>query len=292
MGLGKLEIEAMISVKIMSGLGNQLFQYASAYALAKKLNTSLTLDISHYLGSKDFRKFELGKLNLHFASFTKKTAFKSFITEISKSKKIRNWLNLYSMPSYFIEEDYGHNDSFMRLRNNTYLDGYFQSVYYFEHNKADLKEQFKCIAPSSYILEWKNRCMDCNSVAIHIRRTDYMDNSFYYQIPNTYYDHALQIIEKKIDNPQFLIFSDDYAWLKKNKYAFPINAILMETRDAVTDFEVMKSCKHFIIANSTFSWWAAWLGDYHEKIVVAPRQWSNAHPNLDRSLLLEDWIKI
>ena len=288
----------MVVVKLYGGLGNQLFQYSFGYALAKKMKTTLYLDISWY--SKKFnratpRKYELDSFH---------------ITSIPKSKIIDFTLRLYNDPilkrlplprklKIIKEKNYSFINLLATLKeSNVYLDGYWQSYKYYEVyndllvkdfliNRKILKLNFEILNLIKY---------NPNSVSLHIRRTDYTHNSVYQQCDFTYYKNAINEINKKIDNPFYFIFSDDIEFVKNN-FIFEQKTIFVEFDKSfifkdIYSFHLMSLCRHNIIANSTFSWWAAWLNSNKNKIIISPKKWFQNENLSTIDLIPREWIQI
>jgi hypothetical protein len=135
----------------------------------------------------------------------------------------------------------------------------------------------------------------CNSISLHVRRGDYVQNKITNQFHGLcslkYYNNAIHYIEMKIKNIEIFVFSDDISWCKENlKYNLPIH--FMDTNDAHSDLYLMTKCKHNIIANSSFSWWGAWLNTNKEKIVIAPKQWFADQSVITQDIIPAQWIKL
>lgn len=259
----------MIIVKLTGGLGNQLFQYAFGRSLSYDLKTDIYFDLSHYEG-------EYSKSIIH--DFYNLNHFK--IKE-KNLKFLNNEQILEFDPSFYTETSFNELTQFPSLNlNNVHIpahfDGFWQSEKYFIHNEDIIKNdlQFKSI------LKGKNKKIakdinDHNSVAMHIRRGDYLNYTKFGTCSIDYYEKAVELIEKNVENPKFFIFSDDHHWVKKNiqignpKYKVTHN----DVETAHEDLRLMSLCQHFIIANSSFSWWGAWLSKNQNKIVTTPRPW-------------------
>jgi hypothetical protein len=135
-----------------------------------------------------------------------------------------------------------------------------------------------------------------NSVAIHIRRGDYLNNPkaryFHGILGEDYYKKSISYIKKRVNNPFYFIFSDDVELVKKTFFFFnKKNYIFIDTKSSIDDLHLMSNCKHFIIANSTFSWWGAWLSKNKHKIICAPKRWVRAKISTP-DIIPESWIKI
>ena len=256
----------MIITKLQGGLGNQLFQWAYGKSLAVKHNTSLFLDTSFYanqIGNTP-RNYELNK----FPNFNYQN------TEVEPKSTIKVVDNFYH-----IELSYNQN-------YNYELNGFWQSEKYFLNISDLVREQFR---PTNEIIEKLKKYIDGKSISLHIRRTDYITSKGFHPVQTTqYYDKALEIIG---DYDQLLVFSDDINWCKENlKYK---NIFFVENQDNIEDLWLMSLCDHNIIANSSFSWWGAWLNQNEDKIVIAPNNWFGLQSNLNESdIIPSNWIKI
>ena len=246
----------MIIIRFLGGLGNQLFIYAFGRALQLHYNLDVSFDT--YSGFKNDpykRKFELDNFNTVIKTAT---LFNSLYFPISKRSY---FLTKILFPnSVYIEENENFSTEQIKAQLNNYskiyLQGYFQKQEYFESIKDELRTEItfkkELSETAKYYLGQIN---NCNSVAVHIRRKERKD-SFRLE----FYLSEIESMRKKNDNPKFFIFSDDINWCKNilpanNKFVF-----VTETKNQIEDFWLIKNCKHFIIGNSTFSWWAMFLG--------------------------------
>jgi hypothetical protein len=285
----------MILTKLKGGLGNQLFQYSTGRYLAHKTGDTLQLDISSFkkTGSDTFRNFDLNKLNIN-AEISEKT--------LPFYLRLKRFLNHKFFRKFYQDhhpELLRKNEEKIKSGKNIYLEGYFQSEKNFSEireillKELTLKEEFQ----SQTFKEIKNEISNCNSVSIHIRRGDYIKNpsvTKYHGICDiNYYQNAISEIKNKITNPVFYFFSDDSKWVAEN---FEMNEKMKivsgKNLSAPEELFLMSFCKHNIIANSTFSWWSAWLNQNHDKIVIAPTPWIDALPNPHKNIIPETWIQI
>jgi hypothetical protein len=249
----------MIGVKIYGGLGNQMFQYAIGRALSLKHNTKLLLDITN-IDKHGRRKFELCSFNIKANIFKDKLKFR-YLSEIDE--KISDYKRLDDIP------------------NNTYLTGYWQSEKWFKHIREQLIKDFTIIDNESIEFSRLSRQInESNSVSIHVRRGDYAKNIktrlLHGLCQTEYYISAMELISEKMNNFSLFIFSDDIEWVKKNLPFDNCNKTFItpsRTKRPYEDLILMSLCKHNIIANSTFSWWAGWLNMNKNKIVIAPKRW-------------------
>jgi hypothetical protein len=188
-----------------------------------------------------------------------------------------------------------------RLLNNSVsilLDGYWQSSLYFSdfenQIKKDLTFSDKIEDSSDYIKEMLNKIKSTNSILVNIRRTDYLNTSFHGIMEIDYINNAKSIIESKVENPHYFIFSDDIDWCKENiKFE---NMTIVDHSYKGDRFgyylQLMLNCKHFIIPNSTFAWWAAFLSNSENKIVISPNKWFTDSSINTTDLIPSNWIRI
>jgi len=261
----------MIIVKIIGGLGNQLFQYATARAIAYKNNDVFFLDIEGFK-NYNLRKFRLNLLQLYIEFADKKNIYKLRGYD-GLWRKILNKLNIDIIrpKTYYKEKIFCSFEESVFYFKNIYLDGYWQNEKYFYDIKNILQKE---IVPKKLSLDaqrYLHQIQKNNSISIHVRRGDYLKLKHIYKILDTeYYKKAIKIIESKISNPHYFIFSDDIEWCKNN---LGIEGTYVYNTKDIEDLYLMKNCKHNIICNSTFSWWAAWLNENKVKIIITPKIW-------------------
>jgi hypothetical protein len=295
----------MVIVKLQGGLGNQMFQFAIASILALENKSKLKVDNLFFENKEKSigftpRQFELSVFDNSYHVATLKE-IKSF-TILSKFNQLRQNYGL-NYPKVFIEPFLGYNDSVLQLKSPVYLDGYFQSYRYFEGYEGFIKDKFSF---SKAILDSKNRqlCVLLNNtetVAVHIRRGDYVNDKltqqFHGNCSKEYYLEAIDRMEQKSKGLTYVFFSDDIEWVKENFSDLLVNKVFVEENkgiDSWKDMLLMSSCSHNIIANSSFSWWGAWLNSFSKKVVIAPRKWFlnlEANENIN-DLIPESWLRI
>ncbi|MBB5440700.1 hypothetical protein HDC92_004403 [Pedobacter sp. AK017] len=268
----------MIISKIKEGIGNQLFQYAAARSLSLRHHVPVLMDIAHYFTSA-VRKFELGYFNI---------------------PGIETNLELYAEVVFGVykEPHFHYDPTFGQRKGNIYLDGFWQSEKYFKDIRAVLLEELK--VKDSYVSHLQpvvNTIKNEHSVAVHIRRGDYVSKRFsdtHGVLPYDYYARAIALLAIKVLPIKLYFFSDDMEWVKDNVVVDHPHEFISQsvTKNHLEDFHLMSQCRHHIIANSSFSWWAAWLNDYPEKQVIAPEKWFNNLPHDTKDLIPETWIKI
>jgi hypothetical protein len=283
----------------MGGLGNQMFQYAYAFKLSKKFNTKLIVDTSllNHINNNEidtFRNYELHIFNIIFKNLIILNYLKYLIIIFNKLSIFN-----FSLLLNYVNLNLGYTPLKKNKKFNTIiLTGYFQSEKYFIDCKQDLHKIFNYkpnLLDNDLIF---NEIICKNSVSIHVRRGDYVSNTKYNNIHGVctlkYYKNAVDYICNIQNNPYFYIFTDDISWSQIffSTYFSNINFQIINTNNANIDFYLMKSCKHNIIANSSFSWWAAWLNQNNNKIVLAPTKWFNNVYSSEIDILPNEWIII
>lgn len=259
-------------IKIQGGLGNQMFQYA--YGRNLELNgKKVTFDISTFnkniVRTDTARNFRLDNFKIE--------------TKAEFSDKLRP-------VSDFI------NKALVKL--NLKQDGFWQSEKYFNKNESNIRKEFDLKKPlSDKFTRILDQIANTHSVSIHVRRGDYVNsektNAFHGVCDLEYYNQAISIIKAQIGNPTFFIFSDDIDWVSRNLELNSPTWWVSELK--AEDYEeliVMSKCRHNIIANSTFSWWGAWLNQNPNKVVIAPKQWLANKTSDELNILPKEWIQI
>ena len=286
----------MTIIKLKGGLGNQLFQYAFGRLTALRRGDGLKMDkdILGIKGASDkevFRDYGLDHFNIKadLASAEEIKAAKYPYGSFSKAWRLAKAkaLRIFHV---------GYEPRMLRTRSK-YLDGYFQSHRYLDPIRSELLQEISLKEDLSakygaMIAEMGNS----DSVAVHIRRGDYVSDAktrqAYFVCDLPYYDKAISIMKEKIAAPVFYIFSDDIAWAKES---LKEDRLVFVSRPDMKDYEeiiLMSKCKHNIIANSSFSFWGAWLNQNPGKIVIGPRLWNRKFRSAYRNMMPDDWIKI
>jgi hypothetical protein len=291
----------MIIVKLIGGLGNQLFQYAAGKYLAHFHQTELLVDTS-YLdqdpnGSYTKRNLELLVFNLDL-KIASKNDIKKFNIESSNkySRTIQRYLPFLFSNLYAAESGIKYQKQFVHYPKNTYLDGFWQSESYFKPIESILLKEF---TPKGNLnLEnknWLNKISTCQSISMHIRRGDYVFNETAQQLHGNlgfdYYTNSLNLIKENIENFEVFVFSDDLDWCKSNlKFDNVIHYVdANQKQNFHLDMFLMSHCKHNIIANSSFSWWAGWLNQNENKKVIAPANWFRQKDLITKDLIPPLW---
>ena len=296
-------------VRISEGLGNQLFMYANAFSLSKKINYDLFVDNESSYRSKNIRSYLLNNFeisaniatqDLKFNSF-KKNFFRKIKIHVDKLKTNKEFLIekklLDKKTSYY---DYLKNISF---NDNLFLEGHFESEKYFLHERDNILNEFSLINHANFKKNvYLKNIQNENIVSICIRQNRYSERIGNYSdtpsieksksfVKNTidYIKKAESLIEKKVTNPKYYIWSDDFNNLREyfpeNKYTFVIN----NENKILNDFFLMQNCKYFIVGPTTFHWWGAWLSNFENKICIRPK---NLNPSNNTDFWPTTWISI
>lgn len=291
----------MVITKILGGLGNQMFQYSAGRALALKLGVELKIDISGFEGH-ELRDYYLNAFNIKEALATKEetesikrlTKKKTLLGKLFGSKKQFSSVNIKEKPLFAFNED------FLKLGDNVLLSGYWQNEKYFKDIGSTLREDFTLKHPlCEKSKEVEKNIENCSSVSIHIRRGDYVSNpkvnSQFGLCTIDYYHRGIKYLEENVGGDlKFFIFSDDPQWAVDN-LDLQYDSTVVDHNGADRCFEdliLMSNCKHNIIANSTFSWWAAWLNNNKDKIVVAPEAWFQDNKYDTSDLVPKEWVRV
>lgn len=287
----------MIWIRLFGGLGNQLFQYATARALSLSLGTTLALD-RRYLGSPDTH-FAYA-LN-HFAIVADVDPPRLPPHRSSNPMAHALWrMGIWPGPRFLREHGLGLNQSVLSARDGTYLHGYFQSARYFDDHLATLQQDLRIITPpSTENAEWLDRiAADEGSVSVHLRRGDYVSapkgGATHGTCDEFYYRRALaQIAARTGIAPTAYVFSDDPAWAREHLSLGPETVVIGHNGPLqhYEDLRLMSACRHHVIANSTFSWWGAWLDHRPTATVVAPARWFASDGLANPDILPDGWLR-
>jgi hypothetical protein len=273
----------MIIVNIKGGLGNQMFQYACGRALALKNKDSLFLVRSEYQGDVD-RPFSLTNFNIQAV--------------MMRSAEVPKFSRFFSRVTQKLTGNFhvAFDQSVLDKQGTVYLDGYFQSEKYFNDITDKIRQDFTVAEPfQGKTLAIANSIKnDPAAVSLHVRRGDYITHPDFGGIVTTeYYERAIDRVREKIPAAKFYVFSDDITWCKSELGLGSDTTFV--SHPELKDFEeliLMSLCKHHIIANSSFSWWGAWLGQNPKKTVIAPKTWSNLHEDWYKDIIPDLWVRI
>ena len=292
----------MIIVRLISGLGNQLFQYSFARRIALERNVPLKLDTSFY-DSQDLRAYQLDYFNIKAEVISQEALSKALRTNWFWMAR-KGWYGTQRLLPYYKKrivrekEKFCYDPNMTETSKITYFNGYWQHYRYHQSHEAIVRNELTLKSQYlSKISKLLTEIDSSDSVSLHIRRGDYISdpraNERFGILPLDYYQDALKFIRQRINTPTVYVFSDDTEWVQNHlKLDSPLHFITIEdeARD-VLELALMSRCQHNIIANSTFSWWGAYLNNNPHKIVIAPKQWSSdAVINQTMKIQHPDWI--
>ena len=282
-------------------MGNQMFQYAFGKRIEHETDYEVKYDISWYDKAKtsEYRPIQLNHFNCQLNIATK-SELNHFFPH-TKWCEIFNKLKKQLFPYYkqniiYEKHKYNFDCNLLKVKDNTYYAGFWQHELYFKSIQNNLKKEFviNSIMDSSNI-KWNEKIkMNYNqSVCLHVRRGDYVGNTAFDLNGIEYYKAAIKKIYLLVKNPIFFIFSNDFDWVLKHFSGS--NFLFVNVNNENTgyfDFELMNNCKHFIISNSSFSWWAAWLNNGEQQIKIAPKKWVNFASVKSIDIIPNDWNTI
>lgn len=276
----------MIVVKLMGGLGNQMFQYAFGKRLSIESNVELRLDKS-FLSRRD-----LGE------NFT----YRNYDLDIFN---IDEKFDIPQLNGFLVKEPHFHYSenlcsqllNICKTGKDVFLEGYWQSEKYFKNIDLIIRN---CFQLKQELIEDKNlkildEIKNHNSVMINVRRSDYLNTNFHGVMSIDYFNEAKKIVKSKLKNVKFFVFSDDIPWCLENLKSE--DSVIVDHSHAGYKFsnylKLMSECKHFIIPNSSFAWWSVYLSNNQEKIVISPKNWFSHSSGLNYSdLYCEGWVKL
>lgn len=289
-------------VRFKGGLGNQMFQYAFLKSLESK-GRKVGASLGFYYENPGAMQYELDKV---FHNIDMITGFdKEFYDAYDKwcliktdDGKVENFRKDLKNRYFWNEttDEGGNYQEDVYLTQDCVFVGYWQTEGYFVHIRQELLKDFQFSEGEKQLKIWKEKLLtNDNYVSVHIRRGDYLKHPELYGgiCTDQYYKNAMQFIKQKADSPVFVFFSDDIGWVKEHcrfDNAIYIETSMFEHYQAWYDMCLMSCCSHSIIANSSFSWWGAWLNQRDDKIVIAPKKWFNNRKESNRCP--EEWIRL
>lgn len=288
----------MIIVKIEGGLANRMFQYALFLSLRNK-RKDVFLDEKTFKPAWSFEKISLKKTFPHIdCPEGDLSKFKVETRQGKVSHLIRNYVEKFSHKYFFQKEFRFYPEILGELPQDIYLRGYWQSEKYFD----SVKDEVRCAFSFDPFTETNNietskKMSSENSVSIHIRKgKDYIQQELTAgTCPLEYYVKAINYVKERVDNPFFYVFTDNPEWVKENlgfiDYKL-VNWNPVSGEKNYRDIQLMSCCKHNIIANSSFSWWGAWLNPNPDKIVIGPKMWFNPEGKIKvfKDIICDSWI--
>ncbi len=304
------EVVDKVIVRIKGGVGNQLFQFATARQLAIWENSELYFDLSFFRNEKFKDVYRLNKFNINYkvadpeivAQLKNKQNTPLFYRLLNKT----NIANPYNKSTHWKQSHLNkYLQSGLTAPISVYLDDWFAKPSNFEHIREVLLTEIAPTTISEQTKVWQEKIENTNSVSLHIRRGDYLTNPHFHNLSLNHYIKSVRYFEERLDKPSFYIFTDDSVYAKKELSHLKNIHLVDSNNNRLNDYStngdmedlfLMSRSKHNIIANSTFSWWGAWLNSNSEKIVIAPRRWFDNKEAQDKyefdNLIPKNWIKL
>lgn len=290
----------MVIVQLVGGLGNQMFQYATGRAIAHRNSVPLKLDISEFQRYPE-RDYRLGFYNIVEEFVTTKDLTRLTPTRAQFVRwlieKLKRRLLPYYTWSVIKERSLAFDPNVLKIGGNVYLIGYWQSERYFTDVARLIRNEFTLRGdPDEINRQTLEHLASVNSVSLHIRRGDYVTDPAAAKaigfVGLDYYFRAIEYLTGIVSEPEFFVFSDDIQWAQANlRLSHPLHFVTHNGAEKdYEDLQLMSHCKHHIIANSSFSWWGAWLSDNPAKVVIAPRRWFRQFEVDIESRFPADWI--
>ena len=278
-------------MRIWEGLGNQMFQYAYIRALQLRNNVNVRLCVlPEYLTKSTPRAYELDQLKIRLRRDTRFEKVAEFIEKNVILKKIlQDVTDKWHRIGYIEEKNVKYKDAYKYLKGTYYLKGWFQNEKYFKDYEEIIRKELRPKYRIRISRQLGSTLLNYDTVSVHIRRSDF--KRYNNLVPVEYYQRAMKMMESKLNNVFYIVFSDEPEWVSDNMN-FGKNVYFMANEKKLQDYEelfVMSRCKHNIIANSTFSWWGAWLNTNKDKIVIGPKRWFS---NNNINIMPDDWIRL
>ncbi len=297
----------MIVVRIYEGLGNQMFEYAYAYALHERMKNRgirvcldmrekevTVFDKTRYYRPSLLHQFRIGLP----AASEKQLRHWDYLSEKTMPKKAVCKLVDLGLWKYgrFKEDEFNYRKEHMKIKDHTYVEGWFQHYQYFEKYRNSLLKEFSLKEKWEMPEQIKHILEEYQVISVHIRRGDYVSDAtvrrFMGMCSIDYYAKAVEYLKTRLDKPYLFFFTNDPEWVEEH-LKFPIPGMIISDRYGLSDIQemiLMSRCSHNIIANSTFSWWGAWLNTHEDKIVIAPKRWFMDRTR--KNIAMKNWIKI
>ncbi|MDD2720642.1 MAG: alpha-1,2-fucosyltransferase [Gallionella sp.] len=292
----------MIISKVLGGLGNQMFQYAAGRALALERGLPFRLDLSGFAGYGLHHGFLLQQVFDCPVEAAKEADVRSILgwqhPAVIRRLAARPQLAALRRKGFVVEPYFHYWPGIKSVPDESYLSGYWQSERYFRDVISQIRKDFSFKAPLTGMnAELSDRIAASDAVSLHVRRGDYVSDNknkaVYGHCSLDYYRAAINYLADRVAQPTLFIFSDDPGWVKDNlKLDFSCHYVdHNQGIESYNDMHLMSLCKHHVIANSSFSWWGAWLNSNPEKIVIAPANWF-VNGNSTKDLILPGWISL
>lgn len=287
----------MVIVQIQGGLGNQLFGYC-LYKKFKLNGTESYADLTLYKNIRNKTAYNLNLLNLTLDEFQYTKKQLSYLCGMSFAQRVSRKLGFKPEFPYkdYREKEFGKYEERIFNLDDVRLLGYFQSEKYFSDIKTQIRDEIQFIGADCEMIKKKQKEInEKNSVSIHVRLGDYLNSQNLYGgiCTKEYYEKAISYIKVRVPDPVFYVFSNDMHDAMDILAGCDVECRPICTngyKDAHLDMFLMSCCKHHIIANSSFSWWGAWLNSNTNKIIIAPKRWLNGFETPD--IAYENWVRM
>ena len=274
----------MIVVRLIGGLGNQMFQYAMGRAIADRLQVSLKLDTTAFRNDTK-RRYELWALNI--------------VEELASDAEISDAHSATQSRLHLRETGLGFDSNALQAPDGAYVDGYWGSEQYFASIEERIRAEFSFRGDlRGKDLDIVEQMREGDSISLHVRRGDMANDphtrNFHGLCTEEYYASCVEHMAKQLEHPRFFVFSDDPEWVRNNlSLGYPMTVIDHNAGSrSYADMRLMSMCRHHIIANSTFSWWGAWLNPSADKIVLMPRRWLSEYTTDDLDVRPPTWVAL
>lgn len=293
----------MIIANMIGGLGNQLFQFACGWSLARRLGVPLRVCTRQFANYRLHNGFELARVfdvAVSEATDDELGQCLGFLGSLRLrslvSRMTRRWGGIGNL---VVEPTVYHWAGIANVRAPAYLSGYWQTEKYFEDHGRALRSVLNFrVPPSEENQRWLDDINGCESIGVHVRRGDYITNrknsSVYYICPEAYYFAAIAQVRRTVPDSRVFVFSDDPQWAREKFAGLDCLAGVVDHNlglDSYNDMRLMSACRHIVGSNSSFSWWAAWLGDDRlNRQVIFPPHWLRA-AGQDRDMVPDRWLR-
>lgn len=300
-----------VIVRLKGGLGNQLFQYASAYSFCKKYNLDLKFDLSFYNEPQynDIYRLQYYDLKVDKITSKEKKSLEYYLENRKSQNRVKKIINLFNKKNDLYEvvkESSLKKIMKGNVRKTCYIfDDWFVNPDFFSSDRNELIKKFSPLFLSDESKSVLKSIQESNSISVHVRRGDYVDNPYFNNLDENYYIPAIKKMQESLEDVIFYFFSNDPDYVVNtfkdvpNKVIVSINSTQLNkysTKGDVEDLFLMSNCKGQIIANSTFSWWGAFLNNNPNPRIIAPIKWYNdikaQKDYLRSSLISKNWSKI
>jgi len=274
-----------IILRNKGGIGNQLFMYCTALTIAKNLNSKLYVDNTTGFRNDFYRR----RPNIQYIvndKIVEANLYHKFLVSIKKiiPNKLFNKIGINIIEDNAVHSLVDINYTKLKVFRKIIIEGYFQSYTYFEDIESIIQNFFQSFTLQEFYINYHIDIIKLNSVSIHVRRIQYDDI-----LDLSYYKNAIDYINAHANNLHFFIFSDDIQWCIKEFSHLNCTFIITESPKEIDELYLMSRCKHHIIANSSFSWWGAWILKNTEKIIIAP---TNTQIGVSHFFYPKNWIVI